>query len=55
MSEKILLSFKNTETDQRLLNYLKIKGEVIGKSSYIKQLLYEDMLKNKDIIKESEK
>ena len=55
MSEKILLSFRNTETDQRLLEYLKIKGEVIGKSSYIKQLLYEDMLKNKEIFKESNK
>ena len=50
MSERIIISFRDNETDKKLLEYLKIKGEVIGKSSYVKQLLYEDMLKNKNLI-----
>lgn len=45
MSKRILLSFKDSETDEKLLEHLQKYSEVIGISSYIKQLLHEDMLK----------
>ena len=52
MGDRIIISFRDNGTDKKLLEYLKVKGEVIGKSSYVKQLLYEDMLKNKSLIVE---
>nr|DAH85447.1 MAG TPA: hypothetical protein [Caudoviricetes sp.] len=45
---KVAISFKDTEDDKKLLEYLERKGKIIGKSSYIKQLLYEQMLKDKE-------
>lgn len=51
MPEKILISFKDTELEKKLLLYLKKKGQLIGNSAYIKQLIYEDMLRNEEAIK----
>lgn len=45
MSTKVIVSFKLNDTDQKLLKHLQKYSEVIGTSSYIKQLLHEDMLK----------
>lgn len=45
MSTRITLSFRDTETDKKLLEHLEKYSEVIGTSSYIKQLLHEDYLK----------
>ncbi|MFR1908634.1 MAG: hypothetical protein ACLS28_24160 [Clostridium neonatale] len=45
---KVAISFKGTEDDKKLLEYLEKKGKIIGKSSYIKQLLYEQMLKDEE-------
>ncbi|MDS0526080.1 hypothetical protein NNC19_10345 [Clostridium sp. SHJSY1] len=44
---KISVSFKETEEEKELLEYLKKKGKIIGISSYIKQIVYEEMLKEK--------
>jgi hypothetical protein len=46
LSERINISFKETKLDQKLLQYLKQQSELIGPSAYMKQLLYNDMLKN---------
>lgn len=32
--------------DMKLFKYLETKGKVIGMANYLKQLLYEDMLKS---------
>lgn len=45
---KVNISFKETEEDKELYEYLKKKSKIIGQSSYIKQLLYEQMLKEKE-------
>lgn len=45
MPEKILISFKQTELEQKLLKFLKEQSELIGPSAYVKQLLYEDLLR----------
>jgi hypothetical protein len=45
VSTRILLSFKDNDIDKKLLKHLMKYSEVIGTSSYIKQLLHEDMLK----------
>ena len=54
MGEKIIISFRDNNTDKKLLNYIRVKSEVIGKSSYIKNLIYEDMLKNKNLLEQEE-
>jgi hypothetical protein len=36
---------KEDEFDQELYNYLLGMSKVVGKSNYLKQLLYEDKLK----------
>ena len=43
MGTRILLSFKDNETDKRLLEHLLKKSNVIGKGAYIKQLIEKDM------------
>lgn len=45
MSSRIILSFKDNETDKKLMAHLQKYSEVIGTSSYIKQLIHEDMIK----------
>jgi hypothetical protein len=45
MSKRVLLSFKETETDKKLLEHLEKYSKIIGTSAYIKQLLYEDFIK----------
>lgn len=45
-SETIPVSFKANELEQKILEYLKKRAQLIGVSSYIKQLIYEDMIKN---------
>lgn len=45
MSNRINISFKENELDQKLLEFLKQKSKLIGPSAYLKQLLYEDMMK----------
>lgn len=45
MSSRIILSFKENDTDKKLLEHLQKYSEVIGTSSYLKQLLHEDMIK----------
>jgi hypothetical protein len=47
MPDKILISFKKSEDDQELYEYLKGKSKIIGASAYLKQLLYEQMQKEK--------
>jgi len=42
---KVGISFKETKEDKELLDFLKKKSKIIGTSSYIKQLLYEQKLK----------
>jgi hypothetical protein len=40
---------KNNELEQELYAHLIEMSKVIGKGSYLKQLLYEDMLKRKEV------
>lgn len=44
---KVPISFKNTPDEKKLLDFLESKSKIIGKSAYIKQLLYEQMLREK--------
>lgn len=46
MPDKILISFKSEdELEQKILSFLKEKSKLIGQSAYIKQLIYEEMLR----------
>lgn len=45
MAKKILISFGENELEQELLEWLEDKSKLLGKSGYIKQLLYEIKLK----------
>lgn len=47
MSSKIPLSFKDTETEKELLEWIKEKSKILGTSNFIKQILYEKMLNDK--------
>lgn len=47
MADKIGISFKDTEEEQELLQWLREKSKILGASSFIKQLLYEQMLRDK--------
>lgn len=47
MPTRILLSFKDNETDKKLLEHLLKKSEVIGKGAYLKQLLQYDLEEKK--------
>ena len=42
---RVELTFKNNDTERELYEFLKAKGEIIGKSAYIKQLLLEELKK----------
>lgn len=45
MAKKILISFGENELEEDLLNWLEEKSKLLGKSGYIKQILYEIKLK----------
>lgn len=45
---KVNISFKENGEDKELLDFLEKKSKIIGKSAYIKQLLYEQMLKEQE-------
>ena len=45
--DKIPLSFKNTEEEQELLNWIKEKSKILGQGNFIKDILYKEMLKDK--------
>lgn len=47
MGEKINLSFKDTSEEKELYKWISNKSTIIGKSNYIKQVLYEKMLQEK--------
>lgn len=47
MSSKIPLSFKDSDMENELLNWIKEKSKIIGTSNFIKQILYEKMLDDK--------
>lgn len=47
--DKIGLSFsKDKPVEQELYKWLQEKGQIVGVSSYIKQILYEKMLSEKE-------
>ena len=46
---RVEVTFKNNDKEKELYEFLKSKGEIVGKSAYIKQLLLEQ-LKKKIII-----
>lgn len=39
---------KINELEQQMYNYLIEKSKIIGKGAYLKQLLYDDMMKHKE-------
>ncbi|WP_163215790.1 hypothetical protein [Clostridium thermarum] len=43
MGKKINLSFKDNELENKLYEWLLKQSELIGPSTYIKQLILEDM------------
>jgi hypothetical protein len=46
MSDKVIVSFKaEDKLEQEILTYFKEKSRLIGQSAYIKQLIYEEMLR----------
>jgi hypothetical protein len=48
MSKRIPLSFKDNALENELWFFLKEQSKLIGARSYLKELLYEDMLNKKD-------
>ena len=50
--ERVEVTFSKTdETEIMLYEYLLNKSKIIGRTNYLKQLLYEDMLKDKELKK----
>jgi hypothetical protein len=50
--ERVEVTFSKTdETEVELYEYLLNKSKIIGRTNYIKQLIYEDMLKDKELKK----
>lgn len=47
MAVKIQLSFKESEKEKELYNWIKGQSEIIGQSNFIKQIIYERMIKDK--------
>jgi hypothetical protein len=47
MGKKIILSFKSNELEKEILEYLEEQSKLVGVSAYLKQLIYEKMLKDK--------
>lgn len=48
MAEKIPVSFKDTEIENKLLSWIKKKSAILGVSGYIKQVLYEKMIEEEN-------
>ena len=42
---RVEITFKNNDKEKELYEFLRTKGEIIGKSAYIKQLLLEQLEK----------
>ena len=42
---RVEITFKNNDKEKELYEFLKSKGEIAGKSAYIKQLLLEQLEK----------
>ena len=42
---RVEVTFKNNDKEKELYEFLKSKGEIVGKSAYIKQLLLEQLKK----------
>lgn len=50
--ERVEVTFsKNNEVENDLFKYLEKKARIIGKGTYLKQLLYEHMLKDEELDK----
>lgn len=47
MGDKINVSFKDSKEEKELLAWINEKSKIVGKSNYIKQILYEKMLDEK--------
>lgn len=47
MGEKINLSFKEIQEEKDLIEWIEVNSKIIGKSSFIKQVLYKEMLRDK--------
>ena len=43
MAKKVNISFKDNDLEQKIYEFLKIKSELVGDSTYIKQLLLDQM------------
>lgn len=44
---RIIVNFKNNELEKEMYDYVKNRDRFEGISSYVKKLIYEDMIKNK--------
>lgn len=44
---RITITFKDNEKEQELYDFIKEESEILGVSSYVKQVLYEKMLEKK--------
>ena len=42
---RVEVTFKNNDKEKELYEFLESKGEIVGKSAYIKQLLLEQLKK----------
>lgn len=47
MAKKVSVSFKDTELEKEIYEYLEEKAKLIGNSNYIKQLIYSEMLRDR--------
>lgn len=45
---KINISFKDNELENKIYKHLEEQAKLIGKSNYIKQLIYKDLLNSTD-------
>jgi hypothetical protein len=45
--KRITISFKETEKEKELYEFIKEESDIIGLGPYIKQILYEKMLEKK--------
>lgn len=45
MGERINISFKDTDIDKEILKFLREESKLLGVSTYIKQLIYKEMLR----------
>ncbi|MCE5221647.1 MAG: hypothetical protein LLF98_10395 [Clostridium sp.] len=42
--KKISVSFKDTELENKLYDFMKQQSELKGHSAYLKELIYKDMM-----------